>query len=173
VSNDDRDNPDFGDFDLPDEMFEPGDQTAQPTEDFTEPTEELPWPDGSVQPLGDDAVTREFAGTVPGGLTEEAGEDEAAEEESKKGKKKKKKVKAKKEKKEKKAGEGGLVESIFNASPYTVMLAISLAAILLACLFLFIELGNYGRDIKAQDAKQRVSVAAPFQSAPPSTTATA
>lgn len=177
VSNDDRENPDFGDFDLPDEMFEPGDQTAQPTEGFMEPTEEMSLPEGG-EGIGGDAVTEEFAGAVPGDLTEELAEEESEEEEGKKGKKKKKKAKAKKEKKakpkkEKKEGEGGLAEKIRNASPYTVMLAVSLAAIALACLGMLIELQTYEGDIKAQDAKQRVSVTSPVQSAPPSTTAAA
>lgn len=48
-------------------------------------------------------------------------------------------------------------ESIFSrlaqASPYTVMLGLSLAAILMAILFLVLEMGGYGFDIKATTGK--------------------
>lgn len=48
-------------------------------------------------------------------------------------------------------------ESIFarlaQANPYTVMLGLSLAAILMAVLFLFLEMGSYGFDIKATTGK--------------------
>ena len=67
----------------------------------------------------------------------------------------------------------GLLQKLLNASPYTVMLGISLAAIVIAILCLLMELRTYNNDIKAEEAKQRVGVAPAVQLGSPSTTAAA
>lgn len=192
MSNDDRDIPEFDDLDLPDEMLEPGDQTAQPTDAMMGPTEEMTTPDeGTVEPLeaadlGDfaegDAPTDDFAGPLadedlgeqPDQAEGELDEESAAEEEEEGGKKKKKKraKKPKREKKEREPGEG-VFQKLFSASPYTVMLGISLAAILVGILCLFLELQTYNLDIKAKEAKQKVGAAPAVQLGSPSTIAAA
>lgn len=44
----------------------------------------------------------------------------------------------------------GLLEKITSASPFTVMLALSLVAIIIAVIFLGLEINQYGWDIKAK-----------------------
>jgi len=174
VSNDDREIPEFDDLDLPDEVLQPGDQTAQPTDDMIEPTEEMDRP--AEAPLPEDlpageAPTEEMMaplstgaeGEEAEGLAEEPAEKEEAgeeEEEEEKGE----------EEKEKKEG---FLHKLRNADPYTVMLAISLAAILMGIFWLFMELRTYNLDIKAEEAKQRVGAAPAVQPGSPSSTATA
>ena len=52
VSTDDRDLPEFDDFDLPEDMPPSDDKAAQPTDDMVEPTEEMvPLPEETLQPV--------------------------------------------------------------------------------------------------------------------------
>ncbi len=70
------------------------------------------------------------------------------------------------EEKEEEAAEKkpGLLAKLADASPYTVMLGLTLIALFLGILALAIEWGSYNWDIKAEEARQRTSmipVAAP------------
>ena len=73
---------------------------------------------------------------------------------------------------EEKEEKPSLLERIRDASPYTVMLGLTLLAIVIAVVCLAMELGSYGGDIKAKEY-QGSALAPPAQSAPPSTTAAA
>lgn len=73
-----------------------------------------------------------------------------------KGKKGKKKSKSKGKKSEKEGKP--LLERIAEASPYTVMLGVSLVALIVAVICLAIELGRYDYDIKAEQLSQAPSV---------------
>jgi hypothetical protein len=94
----------------------------------------------------------------------------AVEPEDKKAKKKAKKEKKPKEKKQKpvvQAAEGERAKStlgkrLSEASPYTVMLGVTLAALLLAVVFLLIELSRYQFDVKASTAKGIVMIESPL-----------
>ncbi len=88
------------------------------------------------------------------GAADDMGEAEpAVAAKGKKGKKKKSKAA-----KPKKAGKP-LLERIAEASPYTVMLGISLVALIAAVVFLAIELNRYDFDLEAEQAKQTVRAA--------------
>ncbi len=50
---------------------------------------------------------------------------------------------------------GGFLESLSKANPYTVMLGVALAAILIAVTCLFLEWNTYELDISASDYSQR------------------
>jgi len=77
---------------------------------------------------------------------------------SKKGKKKEKRMKRVVESKSEEgpSKKANLVVGISAASPYTVLLAISLAAILIAIVYMAVQLANYGGDYGAKGAKQTV-----------------
>lgn len=88
-------------------------------------------------------------------LSEDVDQAETAKE-PKKGKKKgkKRKPRGKKQKVDKEGDEkpgGNLLEAIANASPYTVMLALALLAIVIAVFCLYMELGRYDFEIKAKE----------------------
>lgn len=172
MSSDDRDVPEFDDFDLPEGLPQPEGESTDRTDDLPEPMpgsgEDTAQPlegtmPGSVVP--GDAPTEEFAGPLPGGLaampSEETEEEppEAEEEEA--------------EEKKEKGRKESFLENLAAASPFTVMLAVSLTAILLSILLLFMELQDYKFDLKAKEAEQRVGAAPAVQSALPSTTAAA
>lgn len=53
----------------------------------------------------------------------------------------------------------GLMTRLANASPYTVMLGLTLVALAAGCLLLYIEFSAYEFDIKAEDPKLRSSLA--------------
>lgn len=57
-----------------------------------------------------------------------------------------------------------LLPSIAEVSPYTVLLAISLAAMVIAVLYLAMEFGSYGFDHKASGAKGHAAVPAASRS---------
>lgn len=67
----------------------------------------------------------------------------------------------------------GFLERLTSASPYTVVLGVSLVAILIAMACLLFELKAYNFDLGAKEAKQRLSLAPAAQSAPAKITATA
>lgn len=54
------------------------------------------------------------------------------------------------------------LEKLSAADPFTVMLAAAAAALLIAVLCCLVELGRYGFDIGAKNAKQTVTMAAPM-----------
>ena len=93
-------------------------------------------------------------------------QEEPDKEEKEKGKKEKKKKK--KKKKEKKKGPG-LLARLAETSPYVVLLGISLLAIMIGILCLWMELRRYDGQIKPP----QVGAAVEVHSGPPSTTATA
>jgi hypothetical protein len=75
-------------------------------------------------------------------------------------------------------GEGeekeGFLQRLAKANPYVVLLGVSLGAVLLALLFLFMELAGYSFDIKAKKGKEGALRMPPaVQSAPASTIAAA
>jgi len=67
----------------------------------------------------------------------------------------------------------GLLAKLSRANPYAVLLGVSLAAILIAILFLFMEMMIYDFDIKARQGKEGALLTPASQSAPASTTAAA
>lgn len=181
MSNDEREPPEFDDLDLPEEdlpqpaedMFGPAEEMLPPDEDMAEPSEEMFQPgDETLQPSDDttpaeasaeDAVAEPFEAPLSAaGPDEVTGEDEEEKEEGEE-----------EEEEEEKEEKEGLLAKLQQADPYMVMLAISLAAILISILCLFFELRTYNSDIKAEEAKQRVGMMPAVQSGPPSTTAAA
>lgn len=110
-------------------------------------------------------------------------EEEGSEGEQKKGKKggrarkakKGRKPKSSKDTSDKDTSDKGFVERLTSASPYTVMLAISLLAMIIAVFLLFAELKwGYDLDIKANTLKEKLGAAPPaVQVEPPNTTAVA
>jgi len=54
-----------------------------------------------------------------------------------------------------------LLEKLSTADPFTVMLGIAVAALLIAILCCLIELGRYGFDVGAKKAKSTVTMTAP------------
>ncbi|HYW78382.1 MAG TPA: hypothetical protein VE890_02360 [Thermoguttaceae bacterium] len=155
------------DFEQLDDLF---DESPPEAEGPTEPADD---PLGSLDSLDSDP----FGGDSGLGDIDEGAmgfsEDTAEQEEDPKGKKskkrkkkeKKKKVKAKKEtapkkekvpKQKKEPGErAGLLETLQSASPYTVMLGLTLLAILIAILCHLKELMDYDLDINAEGYKQQ------------------
>ena len=68
----------------------------------------------------------------------------------------------------------GFLQKLAKANPYVVLLGVSLGAILLALLFLFMELAGYDFDIKAKKGKEGAMLMPPaVQSAPANTIAAA
>jgi hypothetical protein len=55
----------------------------------------------------------------------------------------------------------GFLARLAESNPYTVMLVVSLAALLIGVLCLLLELGSYGFDIKAKSVRQSANAAAP------------
>jgi len=64
-----------------------------------------------------------------------------------------------------------LIKTRKTCTPYRVMLALSLAAILTAVFYLLLEIKTYKYDIKAEGAKQRAAVIPTVQFGPATTTA--
>jgi hypothetical protein len=128
--------PDKDDFNLDD--FQYSGVKLTPLPDFTETASSI----GSLAPAADPLAAPLAAEAAP---------------EDKKGKKKAKKEKPAKVKKVKPVAvvvESDRVQSPFlkklsQASPFTVLLGLTVLALLLAVIFLFIELGRYDLNIKA------------------------
>jgi hypothetical protein len=87
--------------------------------------------DQEAVPAGDEPLTAE----LPAGEQEAQAQEEKPEEEAEE--------------------KGGFLKALMGAGPYTVMLAVALAAILTACTCLFLELNSYKFDIGASDYTQR------------------
>jgi hypothetical protein len=175
------------DLDLPDEpadlesLDEGLGSLEPPAEDLAAagfPSEEMPDVEG-VMPAeeglpADVAEEGELAAPEVGVEPAEEEEEEAAEEKPrKKGKRKKKKKKPKKVAEDEDTTEAGFVEKILSASPYTVLLAVSLLAMILAVFLLFAELRQYNFDIKARELEDKMGAAPAVQLESPSTMATA
>ena len=125
---------------------------------------------GEPGAAGEPAALPEFAGEPLGSLPEFGGEEPVAEEEP--SKKKKKKGKTPKLGDAEKTGEPGesFGQRLAKASPYTVMLWITLFGLILGTLFLVLELKTYDFDFKA---KPRVGATMGIHSGPASTKAVA
>ena len=153
VPNNEEDQPDFEQLDgLFDESLPEAGGPADSQDD----------PLGSLGSLDLDPLSEGGPG-FPEDAADQDGEPDAepSGKKSKKGKKKKK-VKAKKKKAPKKEkvpkekGEGvGLLQSLGETSPYTVMLGLSFLAIVIAILCLLKELRDYDLDIGAEGYKQQ------------------
>jgi hypothetical protein len=76
------------------------------------------------------------------------------------------------EKSESVAGEGAkaptiskfksLTQKLIASDPYTVLLAVTVAVLLIAILFCLVELGRYGFDLGAKKARSAVTISAPI-----------
>ena len=77
------------------------------------------------------------------------------------------------EEKEEEEEKPSLLERIREASPFTVMLGLSLLAIVIAVVLLALEWGSYNWDTGAKEYKESAMAAPVVQSGPPSTTAAA
>ena len=66
-----------------------------------------------------------------------------------------------------------LLERIRDASPFTVMLGLTLLAVVIAVVCLAMELSSYNWDFSANEYKESALAALALQSVPPSTTAAA
>lgn len=144
-----------------DELKMPGDDppAAQPS-DASDPSEQ------DLAPLTDEDAT-------PESEQPEAEQPQAEDQPKKKGRRKKeKKKKPRKEKKKPRMerrprdGEdeeektGGLMKAVAETSPYTVMLALALLAIVIAVFCLFKELERHNFEIKADKARTAVMLPA-------------
>jgi hypothetical protein len=56
-----------------------------------------------------------------------------------------------------------LLKKLSVANPYSVMLAVTVAALLIAILFCLVELGRYGFHISAKQARSTVTMSAPVE----------
>lgn len=150
VSNPEDPPPDFDDLDLPsDDSLSPEYGSVTPESEGETLESEAAAPSDETAESGglDDLAVG--APVLAEGEPEEVAEEEPEEEEPEKG--------------------PGLLAKLATSSPYVVMLGISLAAILIAILCLFLELGTYDYEIKPKEA----GIAPAVQSGGPSTTATA
>ena len=182
MSNLEGENPEFEEFDLsaedlsqpegeprkPDEsdqtllfegagedMLQPSDDMLQPGEDMLQPGEEgleSGLADETVLPADETPQLAEADGLADLGVAEPAAVEEKAEEEP-----------------EEEEKEPGFIEKLTKTSPYVVLLGISAAAIMIAIVYLFLELREYDFQVKPTQAGMAPAV----QSGPPSTTATA
>jgi hypothetical protein len=127
---------------------------------------------GEPGDAGDPAALPEFAGEPLGNLPEFGGEEPVAEEEPSKKKKKKKKGKAPKSGDSEETGEQGesFGQRLAKASPYTVMLWITLFGLIVGTVALVLELKTYDFDFKA---KPRIGATMGIHSGPASTKAVA
>jgi hypothetical protein len=148
------------------EMGEPGAVPMEPGEQGE------PLAMGDSETAGQPGTLPEFGGEPLGSLPEFGGEEPVAEEEPSKKKKKKKKGKTPKSGDSEELGEKGesFGQRLAKASPYTVMLWITLFGLLVGTLFLVLELKTYDFDFKA---KTRVGAAMGVHSGPASTKAVA
>jgi hypothetical protein len=130
------------DFDAAGEVPEPVGETGAPAEG--------PEAEGLGEPVGpaESDALEDFGMPADEGFPAEAPEEELEEEAE---------------------GGPGFLEKLAAASPYVVLLGISLAAVLIGILCLFLELKDYGFETKPAQAR----IAPAVQSGPPSTTATA
>lgn len=174
--------PDFSDFDLPTDGLPPVDDASLPdlpSDDLMpapEPLDEVELPDLSIEETPTSSKTSTEGAeadtpveSVPAFAVGQEDEAPAAED----GKTKKKAPKRKKEKKEP-AGDGqGVFQRLGKTSPYTVMLGLSVIALVIAVVCLVMELAQFNYDVKAQEAKQRAALTAPLHSAPARMTAAA
>ena len=150
MSNPEDPPPDFDDFDLPSDdslASELGSVTPESDDETLE--SEAGAPSDEMAEAGALDNLEAGAPVLAEGEPEEQPEEEPEEEEREK--------------------EPGLLAKLATSSPYVVMLGISLAAILIAILCLFLELRTYDFEIKPKQAR----IAPAVQSGGPSTTATA
>lgn len=185
--------PDFGDFDLPTDGLPPLEDDASsdlPDAEMIpipEPLEEITPADLSADSpvdesaeespmLVDTSETEAESSTEaesPTFAVDQGGEAVAEAEEGSKKKKKKKPAKRKKEKKAAAEDGQGVLQKIGKASPYTVMLGLSIIALVIAVVCLVMELAQFNYDFKAQEIKQRAALTAPLHSVPVRITAAA
>lgn len=180
------DKPDFNPFDMPEGGLGPLEESAEGlTASGFEPEGLAP-----VEASGEEAAAPgpteepDLSEALPGGA---AGLAEAASEtvtpapeaptEALQGLIEKKKAgkppKRKKQKKEGQPAGESLVVRLQKTNPYVVILGLSLLALIVAVVYLIMELADYNFDLKAQEAKQRAAMAPAVQSAPARTTAAA
>jgi hypothetical protein len=113
---------------------------------------------GPMPPVGELGMPEETVGLSPGlagAPAAEAAVDEVDE-----------KVEEESEPQEKGPG---VLARLSESSPYTVMLVVSLVALLIAICCLLLEWSSYGFDIKAKASQQSASAAAPARTAGPMT----
>ena len=128
--------------------------------------EELKLPDdlsGSLEPFAEPAPEE----SIP----EQAEAEEAPAEEDRKTKKKEKTRKKEKTEPEEMAAVegqrsardkiGNIMQKLTAADPFTVMLSVALAAIVIAILCCLVELGRYGFDIRAKNPLSTITITAP------------
>jgi hypothetical protein len=176
--------PDFSDFDLPTDGLDPQEDSSLPDlpgDDLIampEPLEEAKPAELSFDDVSpsDEAAPAEEAEALAfpaddASASAMSAEAKPAEEESPK--KKKKAAKPKKEKKAKAGNKEGIFQRLAKASPYTVLLGLSVVALVIAVVCLIVELARFNYDVKAQEAKQRAAVTAPSHSAAARTTTAA
>ncbi len=157
MSNAEGENPDLDPLDLPGDEPVEAEASAEPTDTGAE--------DLAREPAGgEEPTTEESVGEGEEPTAEEGGEEveEAAPEEGEEGEE---------EKKQKLAGR--VLEAIAKTDSYTVMLGISLLAIVIAIFCLLMELAAYDNDIKAEGARQPAMAWPADQFGPASTTAAA
>lgn len=136
----------------------PPDPLAETTE-FGEPAEALPAEDDELPPLAGDTLDTDLGSEPDDALLTDAAEALPAEEEAEE-----EVLKEGEPEEQEKEEKPSFLEKLADASPYTVMLGISLAAVVIAVVCLLLELREYDFDIKAEGAKQRVMwTPEPFQ----------
>jgi hypothetical protein len=126
------------------------------------PLEPAPAEEGEPSAAGEPTEVAEFGGEEPG-----------AEEEPSKKKKKKGKISKTGDSEEGEEKGESIWQRLAKASPYTMMLWISLLGLIVGTVFLYLELRTYKFDLKAREAKQRVGAVAAPHSGPARTNAVA
>jgi len=170
------DSPEFEDLGLPEEAadldeLDLGDQTAgvvgaaggAEVPPAGEPTEN--------QAEGAEGEEAEVGAVAP--LAEEPKKGRKRKKEKKKKAKKRPKAKKREEPEEEEAERPSLLDRLRSTSPYTVMLAISLLAMLIGVLMLYVEFSRYNFDMKAEELKDKLGAVETIQLAPPTTSVVA
>ncbi len=149
-------------------LGEPG---AVPSEPAEEPLAGLGEP--GVAPLEPAAEGEPSAAGEPGEFPEFGGEELGGVAKLSKKKKKKGKISKMGDSEEGEEKGDSIWRRMAKASPYTMMLWISLLAMIAGSVFLYLELRSYKFDLKAREAKQRVGAVAAAHSGPARTNAVA
>jgi hypothetical protein len=126
-----------------------------------------------VTPLQPAEEGEPSAAGQPDELPDFGGEEPGAEEEPSKKKKKKRKTSKTGDSEEDEEKGESIWQRLAKASPYTMMLWISLLGLIVGTVFLYLELRTYQFDLKAREAKQRVGAVAAAHSGPARTNAVA
>jgi hypothetical protein len=156
VASSDDDFSDFESLDLPkDDRELPEDDLDMPEGDLDFPEDDLsmPEPEGELPTPAEEAAPPLDEATFDESAAPQIDPATASQVRTGRSKKAKKEKKAKEKKVKKPKAPSDRWQWLLRADPFTVMLALSLLAILIAVFCLVLELARYGFDIKAEEVR--------------------